>query len=567
MIQLIREAYNEISDLLYRTEIVTYYFRRDNYDKALRISKTMIESISSLLNHVMSEDTYLNSYIVETQENFQLMFENIMLAQQSNDYILLADLYQLQFTNWLKGMQETIVSNEEIVLNYSVLESNLNSITAKNPELKQLLTKCTYEIIRSNGYELEFTSTGELTLLRTKKEKKFYLHSNVSPKWEGFSLADAWFDTEKDHYFIYGMGLGYAVLELLKYNQFIVVTVIESDINIIYSACLVNDFSHYINNKRLIIVYDPKFNKLNNYLSNIKEEEIFLVHFPSMVNIDNGKIREVIQTYFLQYHSMKNQYELLKGNFKKSIKRKDDSVEKLKSQFKDKTVYIIAAGPSLDKNFELLKNVKDGIILATGTVFKKLLRAGIEPDFLIVSDANPRVYAQIEGVEDKKVPMIYLSTANYQFADKYMGKKYIAFQYGFELAEQYAQNYNHMLIKTGGSVTTTALDLSISLGCRKVVFLGLDLGYPNGYVHAEGTSRRSLVEDNNLKTLQDINGDLIKTSNSLLVYKKWIEDCIQKNAGVEFIDATEGGAFIEGAILSKLRDLIKEEMDGKIQLL
>lgn len=557
MIKLIREAYNEISELLYKTELVTYYFRRDNYDKALRISRTMIESISSFLNHVISEDTYLKNYIVETQENFHMMFENIMFAQQTKDYILLADLYQLQFMNWLKGMQELIVSNEEIVLNHSVLEGNLNSIAAKNLELKQLLEKCTYEIIRNNGYELEFTSTGELTLLRTKKEKQFYFHSNVSPKWEGFLLADAWFDTEKDHYFIYGMGLGYAVLELLKYNQFIEVTVIESDINILYSACLVNDFSQYINNNRLKIVYDPKFHKINNYLSNIKEDEIFLVHAPSMVNIDNVDIREVIETYFLQYHSMKNQYELLKGNFNKSIKRKDDSIEKLERQFKDKTVYIIAAGPSLDKNFELLKNVKDGIILATGTVFKKLLRAGIEPDFLIVSDANPRVYAQIEGVEDKNVPMIYLSTANYQFANRYMGKKYIAFQYGFELAEQYAQKYNHMLIKTGGSVTTTALDISISLGCRKVVFLGLDLGYPNGYVHAEGTSRRKLVEENNLRTLQDINGELIKTSNSLLIYKKWIEDCIQRSIGVEFIDATEGGARIEGAKQRKLRDMIK----------
>lgn len=556
MIKLIREVYNEISELLYRTELVTYYFRRNNYDKALRISRTIIENISSLLNEVISGDTYLNNYIIETQVNFHMMFENIMVAQETKDYILLADLYQLQLMNWLKGMQEIIISNEEIILNYSVMDSNLKWIGANNQELKRLLQNCSYERIRKNGYELEFTSTGELTLLRRNDENQFYFHSNVSPKWEGFSLAEAWFDTEKDHYYIYGMGLGYAVLELLKYNQYIEVTIIESDINILSLACLVNDFSQFIHNNRLKIVYDPKFKKINNYLSNIKENEIFLVHAPSMVNIDNKDIREVIETYFLQYHSMKNQYELLKGNFKKSIKRNDDSIEKLERQFKDKAVYIVAAGPSLDKNFELLKNAKNAIILATGTVFKKLLRAGIEPDFLIVSDANPRVYAQIEGVEDKNVPMIYLSTAYYQFADKYVGKKYIAFQYGFELAEQYAQNYNHMLINTGGSVTTTALDISISLGCRKVVFLGLDLGYPNGYVHAEGTSRRNLVNDNNLRIISDVYGNEIKTSNSLLIYKKWIEERIKNCAEVEFIDATEGGARIEGVRIMKLEDAL-----------
>lgn len=46
--------------------------------------------------------------------------------------------------------------------------------------------------------------------------------------------------------------------------------------------------------------------------------------------------------------------------------------------FAGKDVFIVAAGPSLDKNIELLRERSDkSIILATGTVFQKLMRLGM----------------------------------------------------------------------------------------------------------------------------------------------------------------------------------------------
>lgn len=558
MDKLIIESYEIISELLFDIEKAVYYFRKDNFEKALLNSGNLLGRMNTLFEVSMSSKSYLSHYIIETQNNVQMMVENIMNAQQENEYVLLADLYQLQFSSWLEGLQNLILSNEQINLNKYVLNNNIDSLKESNIKLKNLLDSYNIEQSNKNGYELEFTSSGELTLSRCMKEMKFYFHSNVSPKWEGFLLSESWYEIEKDDYYVYGLGLGYGVLELLKKSQFVRVTVLETDLDILYMALSVNDFSNYISSGRLHIVYDSNFQAIVSYLKNITNESVFVIHSPSMKNIMNVKIKELLENYFVQYNSMKNQYELLQGNFKRNVLRHDPSVEELKEVFEEKTVYIVAAGPSLDKNFIQLKEVKDGIIIATGTVFRKLINSGIKPDYFIVTDANPRVYAQIEGLEKKEIPMIYLSTANYRFAANYKGMKYIIYQNGFDSAEFFAKENGCMLFETGGSVSTTALDISLRLGCKKVVFLGLDLAYPDGYVHAEGTSRRKLATNDSLRSVNDIHGKQVQTSKSLMIYKDWIENRIKNCKSVEIIDATEGGAKINGTLVKTLQEVISQ---------
>jgi hypothetical protein len=248
---------------------------------------------------------------------------------------------------------------------------------------------------------------------------------------------------------------------------------------------------------------------------------------------------------------------LLKGNFERNIKNCDTYVDELKEAFQGKDLYIAAAGPSLDKNYLKLKEVKDkGIILATGTVFKKLLKAGIIPDYVLVTDPNARVYKQIAGEEDSKVPMLILSTAYYGFAANYKGKKYLVLQKDFQRAEKYAAEKGLELISTGGSVSTTALDIGITYGCRRIIFAGLDLAYTDGYAHASGTSRRKAADFDNLLQVEDIYGKLVYTNRSLNMFRLWIENRINNVKGIEFIDATEGGAKIKGMRTARLEDVI-----------
>ena len=350
-------------------------------------------------------------------------------------------------------------------------------------------------------------------------------------------------------YIVYGLGLGYHITQLADLDDNITIEVYESDINIINLACMFADLKSIIMRPNVRLLYDPKYIRLINRITKLEDNEEFVLHYPSVRNIRDSRIKEELESYFIQQSSVKNQIHLLNGNFKYNIKNYDYVVDTLKKTIHDKDLYIVAAGPSLDKNIEILKDVGDkGIILATGTVFRKLLKEGINPDYVIVTDANKRVYAQIRGLEESEVPMLLLSTAYRGFAKNYKGEKYIIMQKGYEKSESFAKDNNFDLYETGGSVSTTALDIGIKLGCKRIIFLGLDLAYTDNFVHASGTSRRNLNDSSDLIETVDIYDNPIKTTKVLNIYRKWIEERIKNITDIEIIDKTEGGVKIKGMI-------------------
>ena len=96
------------------------------------------------------------------------------------------------------------------------------------------------------------------------------------------------------------------------------------------------------------------------------------------------------------------------------------------------------------------------------------------------------------------------------------------------MAEDYAGGeHGFKLINTGGSVSTTALDVCITLGCNKVVCLGLDLAYTGNRTHAEGTlGANEIAKTKNLPMVKSVSGEMISTSLNLSCYHKWIENRI-----------------------------------------
>jgi hypothetical protein len=413
--------------------------------------------------------------------------------------------------------------------------------------------------LAEQGYEVEFSSCGLMTLAMTDKLGRYYLHSNGRISEEAFTLASSWYDEETTGYIVYGLGLGYHVRELMQLDNNISIEIYEADINILKLAAAYTRLANVINKPNIRLVYDPIHKHLLKRLTKLKQDEKFIIHYPSLRNVRDLAIKEKLENYFVQFSSIANQLKLMNGNFRENILHYNGLADELKEQFEGKNLYIVAAGPSLDKNFGLLKQVnpKTDLILATGTVFRKLLAAGITPDYVIFIDANERVYGHLAGYEMNTVPMLYLSTAYKGFAKNYHGKKYIVLQKDYDKAEEYAAEHGSMLFNTGGSVSTTALDICIAFGCRRVIFLGLDLAFTDNFVHATGTSRRELTNTDDLRQIEDINGNLIYTSRNLDMYRQWIENRIRGVEKIEFIDATEGGARINGMKIMTMQECIK----------
>lgn len=550
--------YNNINLLKYIDKSITF-LRIQNYSKGLKYFTKTLEVLIDTTQDILNNANYFNNInVVVDEEYINIILTNLLNAQSNSDYILLSDELEYRWIPFITSLQEIIINKEGTSLFDRTYEKNLELLISKDKKLYKKLKDDEIYSINIDGYEVEFTSCGLTTLAKIQQDKRFYYHSNGNIMHEAALLAREWYSSDKSEYIVFGFGFGYHIAELAEIDESITIHIYENDLNVLRLAFYYSDLRELISSDRIFIHYDLNFKELNKKIKDIDQEASFVMHYPSIKNIMVKPIKQQLEDIFITYSSISNQIDDLKRNFRININNYDFFVDILKNDFKNKSLYIIAAGPSLDNNFGDLKNVsmEDSIILATGTVYKKLINAGINPNFIIITDGTTNVYKQIDGIEHLKIPILFLSTAYYKIAQNYSGKKYIVFQNGFEKAEKYARANNLIMYETGGSVTTTALDIGIKLGCKRIIFLGLDLAYTNDKDHASNTADENVVSSTEFRKVEDINGNIISTGRNLDMYRKWIENRIENITGIEIIDATEGGAKVKGMQIKKLSECI-----------
>lgn len=505
--------------------------RQQDYLHAMRQTTVVLDQLTEILPLYLKWKDTINMYGDILEENALLLaMQEILDAQQRQDYVWLADLFELKLLPFVKSMQEAYAGIADL------------------------------EDTGLENYRIELTSSGAYTLAMMGVNGWQYLHTNGDPFEEGRILAESWFDREHYDYVVYGLGLGYHIQALLEIDVAITVTVIEADVHVISLAGKYGVTSLWDQTGRVKIISDPDHTALVTIAAQLDDTQRFVIHYPSMVHISNQTYRDQLEDYFIEFSSAQTQLTRLSGNFIKNKEFFQNEVSELQEKFENKTVYIIAAGPSLDLNMQELKNIgDDGVILATGTVLKKMLAAGIQPDYVIIIDAGRSTYIQTEGLAQTEIPLLYLSTVYYQIPLEYPGEKYVIFQQGYEKSEEYAAKHGYEVYESGGSVTTTALDISIRMGAKCIVLVGADLAYTGGRNHASDTAKVREIQNATGRMVEDIHGNLVMTAKNLNLYRKWIERRIarEKSSGIQFIDATEGGARICGTKLCKLKDVVQ----------
>lgn len=220
-------------------------------------------------------------------------------------------------------------------------------------------------------------------------------------------------------------------------------------------------------------------------------------------------------------------------------------MDALQEKIKGKRVIIVAGGPSLDKNIELLKQKpEDIVILAVGTVYKLLLKRGILVDYVVISD--PWVFYQVDGIEKPLAPILLLATADRRISRFYSGQCYLVCQQGHSLAADYAKKEGYMCYSSGGSVATLALDIAIRLRAASIAFVGLDLAYYGTQMHASGTAKENFG-GYEFQKAEAWDGTEVNTTRTFLRFRKWLEERIQQpDTDMKIVDATEGGMVKKG---------------------
>lgn len=562
-----------------------FYSKKQQFYRGNIIMLELCQEITDIVDKLFKNMQEINGEApIFDLEGTVTVLQEVQKAQENKDYVFLTDLFELQFLPVFVAIEERVMSALGVNIDEALLKKNMKSCVEINPQLiyslfsEELIKECIspdgiisdksmnqlVELVEqciSRGYIIEPGSSGYYTMAVQKNNYTYYMHTNGNVVSEAVSLAEEWLSQGKMEYIFYGLGLGYPYLEMLLMDNNISIQVYETNRELLTLAFIFAPIWEMYHSNRFEIIYDPTGRKLRGSMFQLQEDRGGYIFYPALQGIQKEGLREDLELYYMEESSVRTHSRSLNGNFRKNTCLKVRNSKELYSVFSGKEVIIVAAGPSLDKNIAVLKQRKEGmLILAAGTVLKKLLEADIRPDYIIMTDANETVYRQIRGFEDCKIPLIFLSTVFSQVPQKYQGEKYIVFQKGFAPAEKAAVETQEILVESGGSVITTAFDLCLRLRVGKIIFAGLDLAYTNGRDHASETDDQAEVVQETGIFVDAVNGGQISTGKNLKIYLDWLENRIARRSEEEkkipIIDATEGGARKKGMKVMKLRDVV-----------
>ena len=292
----IKTIFHKNIDLLEQVDKAIYYFREQRHDLALGIIADSMNLIRHSLEAIIDNKDYFNLLSVDS---LMEMLSRVLEAYRMGDYILLADLLELQLVSFILGVQELIISKEELTFDEESYKENLKVLKSFSLGLEDLLAEqIDPQTFLMEGYRVEFSSCGLMTLAAQNRDDSFYFHTNGRIASEAFMLARYWYNKEVKRYIIYGLGFGYHINELLTLSKDSEIIIYEEDLNVILLASAFTKLKDIFETGRVKLVYDPKFKELINRIDNLdKKDEIFCVHYPSYQNIRSEKGRERLRNH------------------------------------------------------------------------------------------------------------------------------------------------------------------------------------------------------------------------------------------------------------------------------
>ena len=479
----------------------------------------------------------------------------------------------------LKNRFDSFYENHKILIESFKLQANLKSYEEK----KQL------EIVKAKNGNLTASFEGSL------------LHSSYNPEAEANKMLLTENIKEHEIAVFLGFGLGYAPLAFCKNYPEKTLILIEPEIERALWAFSHIDFSSLFVQKKLIflIAADPKdcIHVLEHFgidqASFIKSESHALHQKEYFLRlselIERNKQKKEINDSTLERfgklwlkNTIKNapQYEKLKG------------ISALKNIHQGKKALILAAGPSLDKILEYLPELsKKMIVICVDTALDACLRAGLSPDYLITIDPQYWNAMHIRHLESPETILIteissYPSVFRFSCKDIYLTES--IYPIGSLIEKKFKEKGFPELgaLKPGGSVATTAWELSLYLGCDSIYFAGLDLSFPHKITHSKGSlfEKKAHYDENRLMPSESLSAKALYSAPSLCkknykgedihsdirmeLYAWWFESNIEKHGVKTYVLSNEGMyipgiEFIEPSLLLKEKNILSKNIQSK----
>ncbi|EAH4744478.1 DUF115 domain-containing protein [Campylobacter jejuni] len=443
----------------------------------------------------------------------------------------------------------------------------------KNIEaLSNILLKESLKEIKSSKFELILGKDNLDINLKDTSDNTF-LYENVIDEFNSM------LNTYNDKYllypvlYFYGFGNGILYKALLQNKNHQHIVVFEKDIEIIWIMFHILDFSHELQNSRLMILNTNKL-EIQDYNELCSSKPFF--------QFSRIYFLELMSHYYERFHEdILGLNKKLAENFKNSIvSHGNDPLDALQGieqfvynlpqmithpSYKEllskrkgisDTAIIVSTGPSLTKQLPLLKKYANkATIFCADSSYPILAKHGIKPDYVCMlerTEITAEFFNNDFGEFDKDIVFVCSGVVHPKAIEYLKGRnrKYLIIPRYLYFPIYIKLKYFDFLYNTP-SVAHMSYFLSVLLNHKNIILIGQDLAYAeNGNSHPDDYQNSANYESQMYEhILTEAYGGKkeIKTHEVWIFFKQILEAMIIKYH-ITTYNCTEGGARIEGTI-------------------
>ncbi|EPO1961603.1 motility associated factor glycosyltransferase family protein [Campylobacter jejuni] len=450
----------------------------------------------------------------------------------------------------------------------------------KNIEaLSNILLKESLKEIKSSKFELILGKDNLDINLKDTSDNTF-LYENVIDEFNSM------LNTYNDKYllypvlYFYGFGNGILYKALLQNKNHQHIVVFEKDIEIIWIMFHILDFSHELQNSRLMVLNTNKL-EIQDYNELCSSKPFF--------QFSRIYFLELMSHYYERFHEdILELNKKLAENFKNSIvSHGNDPLDALQGieqfvynlpqmithpSYKEllskrkgisDTAIIVSTGPSLTKQLPLLKKYANkATIFCADSSYPILAKHGIKPDYVLSLERIPltsEFFNNDFGEFDKDI-MFIVKSVTHPHTIKYLQKNNRA----FILVSTYASFIQYLKLdyfgyfNMGKSVANMSYLLTEYLNYKNIILIGQDLAYAkDGFSHTKDYKNLDKHEGHfqrdkgKFQCLAYGGNGKVESSRIWTMFRLIFENDInyfQKLFNITTYNCTEGGARIEGTI-------------------
>lgn len=473
---------------------------------------------------------------------------------------------------------------------------NLQKLEKCEPILASLLQK-----MEPPTLSFSKTRQGEINLLDEEFSPARPLHAQYSidkeiNRWLG-SLE---LKTVKV-LFIYGIGLGYAYTYLkswLQEDEERYLVFIEDDLRVFYRLIETELGEDIIEDEQVMLI--PLGKQGPSWDITLEDLAYYFVKCPykitALPSYEKYFFEKFVKVQTILHHSIAHitfgSLEFLNfgasfyQNFYYDMLQLENSflAHKMFGKFEGVPAVICGAGPSLNKNFDLLKTLRNrALIFAGGSAITALTKRGLNPHFGGSVDPNIYQYDRLVEQTAQELPMFVKSRVNYDAFRLFQGPKiYLCGNSSYPLTNWMEERlgFRGKELVEGHNILHLLINVAVNLGCNPIIFTGMDLAYTGMQMYSDGVleenkrSKEELTKGSHLNfnafLRKDIEGNPVYTLWKWVAESDYTSKFAQQYPQLTFINATEGGLGFEGVPNETLTEVsskyFKKEWDLDAQI-